>query len=633
MIVKLPPLFALIIYGFASSIAVLPQSARALDTANVLMGIDGMVMLHAGLFRNGTPNDGYNTFQFGTFQAAAGTLGRYQSFYLVETGEGACCIAHRIRLESFTPQVFVETDYSSVSGVDLTTDYFPIIDRAVFGQQFDPEDYEIEVKFKPNLGAPFPPAQQNQGTTLQVSLDQHYGFVWDAEELRYKRATEQILYNFGSEELPINDWYNDPNTPKDADGFATWSVPVTDSVFAQRSFYYNFGDGDFRTAETLSGGGRAFNEETQAWEDVNVAYGPEFDQFGGGPDDPSRPGSKIDVPNGASILAFGAPAGDTNVLSVEIKSIALKKADLGPIAARLDAHSGLSFRFGSGFTRGPNFDPIFIPGDPLNFPYLPLATDQISRFDENGMTNLIINMREPDDPGEVHRFFLRYAPGPNTFDGTEAVINVRARLTEPLGEGVAQTLQVVAKDLDGNDMAANEGAEEYTYDLDLNLFNTDTFTTVSIPLSEFSRIPTALIFANEGDESLEDFNLYEFGGRLPGNSGLLKLELEYMEIRLPEEPGGLAGDYNEDGVVNAADYVVWRNNDGSAFDLPNRGPGLSGDVGQSDYEVWVSNFGNTGGGGSQLAVPEPTSLSLVTGVLVSLCAAWSRRMRPCSLCK
>jgi hypothetical protein len=623
----------LVAFCLAPAIGYPPKSTSALDTANVLMGIDGMVMTHQGLFRNATPNDGAQTFSFGTFQAAPGTLGRYKSFYLVETGEDDCCISHRIRLESWSPEVFVDTDYVAVAPLDVTSDYFPLIDRASFGQRFDPEDYEIEVQFKPNLGAPFPPAQQNQAATMSVSFDLHFGFVFDAETGIYKRSTEQIFYNIGDDETPINSWY--ATAEKDAEGFATWSVPVLDYENSGRSTYYNYGDGAFRDDHVVPGGGREFNADTSMWEDVNVAYDG-FMQFGGGPTDPSRPGSKLDTPNGASLLYFGAPGGDANVLSVEIKSIALKKIDPGPIAARLDADSGLSARFGSGFTRGPNFDPITIPGD--GFPYLPRATDQISRFDENGMTNLIFNMREPDDPNEVHRFFLRYAPGPNTFDGTDATVNVRARLTEPLAAGIAQNLTLVAKDLDGNDMAANEGADEYTYDLDLNQFNTDTFTTVSIPLSAFTlsmHVPRTDTefgsgpggFMNAGDEMLTDFNLYEFGGVLASNSGVLRLELEFMEIRLPEMPGGLAGDYNEDGVVNAADYVVWRNHDGTAFDLPNRNPLLSGNIGQSDYDFWVENFGNTGSGGAGLAtVPEPTTLALLAGSWLFLFVTRSRRV-------
>ena len=218
-----------------------------------------MTILHQGLFRNATPNDGSQTFSFGIFQTAAGSLGRYKSFYLVETGEDDCCISHRIRLESWAPEVFVDTDYATVAPLDITKAYFPLLDRAGYGARFDPEDYQIEVKFKPNLGPPFPPAQQNQATTMSVSFDQHYGFIFDAEQGTYKRSVEQVFYNIGSDETPINTWY--ASAPKDADGFATWTVPVVNNDAAARSTYFNYGDGAFRDANVVTGGGRMQNPD------------------------------------------------------------------------------------------------------------------------------------------------------------------------------------------------------------------------------------------------------------------------------------------------------------------------------------------------------------------------------------
>jgi hypothetical protein len=77
----------------------------------------------------------------------------------------------------------------------------------------------------------------------------------------------------------------------------------------------------------------------------------------------------------------------------------------------------------------------------------------------------------------------------------------------------------------------------------------------------------------------------------------------------------LPGDYNQDGTVDAADYVVWRNNLGSGKSLPNdTTPG----VGQDDYTRWRANFGQTLATGAATstapsfpeAVPEPGFLNL-----------------------
>ena len=52
------------------------------------------------------------------------------------------------------------------------------------------------------------------------------------------------------------------------------------------------------------------------------------------------------------------------------------------------------------------------------------------------------------------------------------------------------------------------------------------------------------------------------------------------------------GDYNNDGTVNAADYVVWRNNEGTNNSLPNNS--IAGPIGQAHYDQWAANFGKTG---------------------------------------
>ncbi len=51
---------------------------------------------------------------------------------------------------------------------------------------------------------------------------------------------------------------------------------------------------------------------------------------------------------------------------------------------------------------------------------------------------------------------------------------------------------------------------------------------------------------------------------------------------------GINGDYNDDGTVDAADYTVWRDNNGQSVTLPN--DATPGSVAQSDYDVWVTNW-------------------------------------------
>jgi uncharacterized protein YjbI with pentapeptide repeats len=86
----------------------------------------------------------------------------------------------------------------------------------------------------------------------------------------------------------------------------------------------------------------------------------------------------------------------------------------------------------------------------------------------------------------------------------------------------------------------------------------------------------------------------------------------------------LLGDYNRDGTVDAADYVVWRNGLGTTYT-------------QADYDVWRANFGQTAGGGAALssaeplpAIPEPsTALIAFVGslALAARCGRTHVRLR------
>ncbi|QDU56549.1 PEP-CTERM sorting domain-containing protein [Aeoliella mucimassa] len=77
----------------------------------------------------------------------------------------------------------------------------------------------------------------------------------------------------------------------------------------------------------------------------------------------------------------------------------------------------------------------------------------------------------------------------------------------------------------------------------------------------------------------------------------------------------LPGDYNEDNIVNLADYTVWRDNLGSGV-LPNDN-GL-GTVGYEHYELWKANFGSSLPISGVGAVPEPSSWLLLAIAVAGL---------------
>jgi hypothetical protein len=78
-------------------------------------------------------------------------------------------------------------------------------------------------------------------------------------------------------------------------------------------------------------------------------------------------------------------------------------------------------------------------------------------------------------------------------------------------------------------------------------------------------------------------------------------------------PANVQGDYNGNAVVDAADYVVWRNTQGS--NDPTADGNHDGVVDISDFEIWRANFGMSTGGSSATAVPEPTTAAhLLAGI-------------------
>ena len=106
------------------------------------------------------------------------------------------------------------------------------------------------------------------------------------------------------------------------------------------------------------------------------------------------------------------------------------------------------------------------------------------------------------------------------------------------------------------------------------------------------------------------------------NSGI-----QAFTFTLPSPPA-VAGDYNKNGVVDAADYVLWR----KTLNQPAvpAGTGADGDgngtVGPEDFDYWRERFGNTSGSGlGSEAVPEPTTMMLVAAAVAGLLAARRRR--------
>jgi hypothetical protein len=118
-------------------------------------------------------------------------------------------------------------------------------------------------------------------------------------------------------------------------------------------------------------------------------------------------------------------------------------------------------------------------------------------------------------------------------------------------------------------------------------------------------------FAREWDD---DFEFTRIGN---GQQFLMEAEdddtgedFEYL-VTIPNASAAVIGDFNRDGVVDAADYVVLRKGMGSTYF-------------QTHYDLWRAYFGRTAAGAAagarspiQSAVPEPSALALALLVLAT----------------
>ncbi len=148
---------------------------------------------------------------------------------------------------------------------------------------------------------------------------------------------------------------------------------------------------------------------------------------------------------------------------------------------------------------------------------------------------------------------------------------------------------------------------------------------------------SANLTGNGGVEMLTDVELTSPGTyfvRVRGSAN--NVQLYELELSAALFLIALEGDYNGDGAVDAADYVVWRQSVGQI------GSGLAADgnsngtVDLSDYGIWRANFGNGSGKGNALiaVVPEPHHITLLwIGVLIAATVRSPLQSRRRKLCK
>jgi hypothetical protein len=137
------------------------------------------------------------------------------------------------------------------------------------------------------------------------------------------------------------------------------------------------------------------------------------------------------------------------------------------------------------------------------------------------------------------------------------------------------------------------------------------FAGFPIDTKSFTALPTDGVTARHynpqnGQTSLGANNPTNYGG----TTGSVNLPPPMMPT----------GDYNGNGIVDAADYVVWRETFGQNV---SQGTGADGDssgvIDELDYNFWRMRFGTVATGSSVASgtgVPEPTTAAILLGALV-----------------
>lgn len=123
--------------------------------------------------------------------------------------------------------------------------------------------------------------------------------------------------------------------------------------------------------------------------------------------------------------------------------------------------------------------------------------------------------------------------------------------------------------------------------------------------------PNSLAAVERYDQLGGDIELMIVPGGVHGGTGFFT-SVELIDFLTAPSVARQAGDYDRDGAVTTADYVVWRKHLGSSFHLFGNGDGMglsSGLVDQADYLLWNRSFGHSIVGiSAALEVPEPNSV-------------------------
>ena len=164
--------------------------------------------------------------------------------------------------------------------------------------------------------------------------------------------------------------------------------------------------------------------------------------------------------------------------------------------------------------------------------------------------------------------------------------------------------------------------------LDFDLASPGTSDLLNVTIADGLTIDGGSVnLTDAGGLAAGTYTLIDYAGSLMGSG---------IETFLAQTPTGAAGfnytlvdtgstidlnvsvapqnnaDFNNDGIIDAADYVIWRKFNPATGTGTQPTGDANGDtnIDQLDYDAWVQTFGNSnpGSGGGSQGVPEPSTL-------------------------
>ncbi|MCO6046542.1 PEP-CTERM sorting domain-containing protein [Aeoliella sp. ICT_H6.2] len=242
-----------------------------------------------------------------------------------------------------------------------------------------------------------------------------------------------------------------------------------------------------------------------------------------------------------------------------------------------------------------------------------LFSAPLGEFTTDASGNLVVYVDDAGtEDGDDRTFYdgLSYNSGQTNVFGGGETLTINGDLSLNSGSTLELDLGAAGSDsLDITGTALLDGTIDVSYFGD-SPANGTQYTL----LSAASGITTPLVSLDFGAGLPEGFTASY-------NEALTDLVLTFA--------AGLQGDFNGDGMVDLADYTVWRNNLGGDEAALASGTGNnSGIVDAGDYSLWKSNFGAMSGAVSGIAsgnVPEPSSVVLLAGIVG--CGALALRRR------